>query len=666
MRSLAVLVSGAALASAKQNPIRKVVTLMQEMQAEIEAEVKKEQEMFEKFECYCKKNTGDLEQKAQEAQALIEATRAEVESAAGMVKQLAEEIKTHKKDRAEAEKNLADSTKKRHEEKAQYDKDLAEQQQTTEDIKKAIAALQKGLGKSFLQTDAASYLGHILQSHEEVLKGLNVLDQTAVSSFLQSGTGSSGEIIGILKVMQENFEKSVAELIETEAEAAKGYEKLRANLEDLIKTSGASIEKKSETKGQTMVALAEGKNKVATTETQLSDDMAALGALKTSCADKGTEFSTRQKDAAAEIDAIGQAIGVLNNDDALDLFHKTDTSTMQVSLLQADMRTNSPVASAVKILSQKFTDAAVSMLAYSAKQALRSGEGKVDFSSIIKMVDDMVVLLKKEAKDDLDVRDNCTVSFNETAAGKKETQRAIDGLQADIEKLDGVIEAEKAVIAKNVDEIATAEKSMADATAQRTNENGEFVVTMRMNTEAITLIEKAKNKLNKFYNPDLYKNPPKELGGDEEFVQQPAPAPEMWEEGARKTKGQKSNSVMALMDMIIKDLDADSAAVEHAETTAQADYERLAQDLTDLVRASNKAVAEATASKANAEEARANAKDSLSMKNEELTGIHQTITDLHGKCDFILSAFEERKAARETEIEGLTKAKAVLHGAKFD
>ena len=35
------------------NPIRKVVTLLQDMQKELEAEGKKEEELYNKFMCYC-------------------------------------------------------------------------------------------------------------------------------------------------------------------------------------------------------------------------------------------------------------------------------------------------------------------------------------------------------------------------------------------------------------------------------------------------------------------------------------------------------------------------------------------------------------------------------------------------------------------------------------
>jgi len=43
------------------NPIRRVVTMLQSMQKKVEAEGKKEDELFDKFMCYCKNGVGALE-----------------------------------------------------------------------------------------------------------------------------------------------------------------------------------------------------------------------------------------------------------------------------------------------------------------------------------------------------------------------------------------------------------------------------------------------------------------------------------------------------------------------------------------------------------------------------------------------------------------------------
>merc|ERR1719326_1344069 len=111
------------------------------------------------------------------------------------------------------------------------------------------------------------------------------------------------------------------------------------------------------------------------------------------------------------------------------------------------------------------------------------------------MIDDMVVLLKKEAEDDLTARDNCNASFNSSAAAKKETEHAISGLQAKIEELAGAIEAQAAIIKKADEDVAAAQQAQAEATEQRKQENADFVVAVDLNNQAVALIQKAKNKL---------------------------------------------------------------------------------------------------------------------------------------------------------------------------
>lgn len=73
------------------------------------------------------------------------------------------------------------------------------------------------------------------------------------------------------------------------------------------------------------------------------------------------------------------------------------------------------------------------MLAFSAKQALSASTGKVDFSKILKMIDDMAALLKKEEEDDLKSRDQCNVDLNENDKERTEIGHAIRGLEAGVE-----------------------------------------------------------------------------------------------------------------------------------------------------------------------------------------------------------------------------------------
>jgi len=298
------------------------------------------------------------------------------------------------------------------------------------------------------------------------------------------------------------------------------------------------------------------------------------------------------------------------------------------------------------------------------------------------MVDDMVVLLKKEADDDLAQRDSCHASLNDSAADKKEVERAVEGLEAQVEELQGTVEAQAAIVAKNEGEVASAKTAMSEATQQRQDENSDFVTAVDMNKQAVDLIQKVKNRLNGYYNPQLVPSEaPVVLSAEEEVFQNaktvfiqlhqqetdlPGGQPDSWEGADRKNKSQKGSSVLALMDMLANDLNKDTQAMEHDETTAQKDYEKLQYDLAQSIAESTKAKNDAAASKANAEADLQTAESTRSMKEEELADVVKTIADLHAQCDFIIAAFEERKAARENEISGLDKAKAILSGANFE
>merc|ERR1719265_3092371 len=58
-------------------------------------------------------------------------------------------------------------------------------------------------------------------------------------------------------------------------------------------------------------------------------------------------------------------------------------------------------------------------------------------------------------------------------------------------------------------EIKALDKAVAEATEQRKEEHEDSVVFLQQNNMAVQLIEKAKNKLFKFYRPNLHKEEPK-------------------------------------------------------------------------------------------------------------------------------------------------------------
>merc|ERR1719420_708911 len=155
----------AALAGA--NPIRKVVTMLQNMVKKVEAEGEKEKELFDKYMCYCKTSGSDLQKSISDAETKGPQLESDIKEAEAQKKQLDEDVKQAQEDRAAAKKAMAEATALREKEAAAYAKDSAEDKANLEAITRAVAAIEKGMAGAFLQTPVASILKKLAEKRQE-------------------------------------------------------------------------------------------------------------------------------------------------------------------------------------------------------------------------------------------------------------------------------------------------------------------------------------------------------------------------------------------------------------------------------------------------------------------------------------------------------------------
>merc|ERR1719158_1664783 len=232
--------------------------------------------------------------------------------------------------------------------------------------------------------------------------------------------------------------------------------------------------------------------------------------------------------------------------------------------------------------------------------------------------------------------------------------------------MSATVETLTSEVATLQEEIKSLDKAVAEATAQRKEEHAEYMQTSAENQAATQLVEKAKNILNKFYRPNLYKAPPKrELTQEEQILAAscrsdliateapqmiagttqavyaqvrrsmavPPPPPETF--GAYQKKDGKSNGVMALMDEMVNDLKSDMTDAKHAEETAQKDYEDLMAASQKTRTANAKSITEKEGAKAGWQEKIETAKEDQASTQDKLLKIGEYITGLHGSCDFL-------------------------------
>merc|ERR550514_2353888 len=116
------------------------------MKKKVEAEGEKEEELFEKFMCYCENADATLGKSIDEANAKIPQLESQIKEAEALKAQLEEEIEQHRKDREAAKEAMAKATAIREKEAAEFAKVTGEMKSNLDAMDRAIAAISKGMG----------------------------------------------------------------------------------------------------------------------------------------------------------------------------------------------------------------------------------------------------------------------------------------------------------------------------------------------------------------------------------------------------------------------------------------------------------------------------------------------------------------------------------------
>jgi septal ring factor EnvC (AmiA/AmiB activator) len=672
---------------AAANPIRKVVTMLQNMVKKVEAEGEKEKELFEKYMCYCKTSGGALSKSIGDAGTKMPQLEADIKEGEAKKAQFEEDIKQHQTDRSAAKEAMASATTLREKEAAAYAKESSEDSANIAATAKAITAIEKGMGAAFLQTNTASILRRLAEKRQE----------EDLVSFLSGTQGegyapASGEIVGILKTMHDEMTADFNEEKAAEAAAIKAYDELMAAKTKEVNALTKALEEKMTRVGELGVEIASMKNDLGDTAEALIEDKKFLADLEKNCETKSAEWEVIVKTRNEELLALADTIKVLNDDDALELFKKTlpGSSFVQVQVTSSLMRSRALAtiqrAMSTSTLSRPHLDFI----------ALAIRGKKIGFEKVIAMIDEMVATLKTEQQDDDHKKEYCAAQFDQADDKKKSLEKAVADLETAIEDTKEGISTLEAEIDALQASIKALDKAVAEATDQRKEENEDYTELMASDSAAKELLGFAKNRLNKFYNPKLYKAPPKRVLSEEDRITvanggtlaptaapggiagtgiavladvsehsqaKPPPPPEA--PGAYKKKGEESGGVIAMIDLLVKDLDKEMTESTTEEKDAQADYEQMMKDSAAKRADDSKTLADKEGALADMQASLQKSTDSKASTTKELAATLQYIQSLHAECDWLLQYFDVRKEARTSEIDALGKAKAVLSGADY-
>jgi hypothetical protein len=664
-----LLVAGASarsLQSDGERPVMKVVRLLQDMKAELEKEKADDEAVFEMLDCWCKKNEEEKTNALEINRAKVADLKAAMGEFMAKIEEIREGLASTKEKLRQDQESLDTATALRMKEEKAFHAEETDLLGVIQSCKQAIVVLSKH-NPSFTQLKQVAKSLEAVRSMQLAKDALSSDKLQVLKAFLQEAKESSnnnlrripgfqsynpqsGQIFGVLRQMQEEFEASLSESQKEEAKAKEDFAALKAAKEAELEAG-----KKQQAQFEQDDADFRMKNEEAYTEyndtmDQIKIDETFMRNLKKKCTEKDEAFDKRMKDRVEEIKAVEDTIFILNSDTAFENFDKTvSTSFMQVS---AKKRKASLLKRAAALL-RSVKGGTAQFVALAATVELDGFEKAK--AAIDKMVADLTEQQAEEVKHkdwcQNEIQDN-TVETEAKDDHKTNLEASISDLTQTIEKLTKEIEANKKAI-------ETMGAEMKKASEIREGENADFQQTV--NDQRITqmILQKAIERMSQVYG----------------FLQKPG-APHIQTSGthtdpgngpARFTKYEENAGGKRVIGML-ETVMADSKKMEddaiRGEQDAAAAYEMFMKDSNKSIMQMLRANVDMSETKAKSEEALSNDEKDLKATMKTLESLNEELGDLKRSCDFALKNFDARQKARGLEIEALREAKAILSGMK--
>merc|ERR1719421_16536 len=281
---------------------------------------------------------------------------------------------------------------------------------------------------------------------------MDASDKEVMASFLEQ-TGDyapqSGQIVGILKNMKDEMEKDIGEAKAAEESAVAAFGELKAAKNKEIAATTEAVESLTKRSGELAVSVVENKGAAKDAEEEAADAAEFATNLKKTCADKQKEYDTNKSTLKTPKTVVTEVVGF-----------------MQVKATKANKLTK---AKAMISMMNVKSDVKVALLQNTLKGMMNMN--KVDFSKVLKMIDDMVALLVQEQKDDEKSKQWCEKEFDTSDDTKKALEGEVKSLSSSIAEMKDEIAGLATQIAEAKDRIAALDQSVAQASEQRKKEN---------------------------------------------------------------------------------------------------------------------------------------------------------------------------------------------------
>jgi DNA repair exonuclease SbcCD ATPase subunit len=663
-----VLVTADALSfdasAAKENPVSRVVSLLKDMQSELEKEADADEAVYEKLACWCETNDKGKTKAIADAVTRMDELDATINKMAAKSQTLQVEIKALEKEIAADQKALDTAVAMREKEQGEFLATEKEMIASIRSLNQAVTVLSGhngGKKTAFLANqvvvNAYATARELMDKHYDILSGvITPSERKVIASFMQAPKDNyldaeptfnqayapqSGEIFGILRQMKETFENDLSGSQKDELAAQEAFANLKKAKEGEIKAGEESVETKSQQLAEADETLARSKEDLEDTKASWSADKKFLMDLKVKCKMTDKEWEERQKLRQSELSAVAKAIEILSSDEAREQFAKTvdhAAAFLQTKLEKDTRRVKaSSVISKAATKNPKFSALVVAV--------------RLDpFPKVKKAIDDMVAQLLKEKDEEIKEKDFCTEELNKNERSDAKETHTKKKLENKIAATEQAIKDQQSAIDTLDAEMADLNKQREKASADRKAEGEAFDQEVVEQKKAAALLKSALDTLKDVYAKAALVQQAPPVGG---------PAPKDF---ATYEKSRASSGILAMIEQIITDTELMVKEAQHNEQLAQDQFTKFVQTVNESLAANDDAKVDLTSQKAQSDKDLIAAQGELKGTNEEIAVLDKTAGDLHKQCDFLVANFEVTQKARDEEVESLRSAKAFLSG----
>merc|ERR1719235_1663077 len=338
---------------------------------------------------------------------------------------------------------------------------------------------------------------------------LNDKQRGAMTSFLQAPfTGNynaqSGEIVGVLKNMNDTFTANLANARQVEAKALADFNAMSAVLQEEYDEASDLFEKRKTEIGETAELISRTTSEMNTAEERLADDQEFLASLTDRCAKKKADFEKRNMLRSQEEAAIAEAIAVLNSDAAFETFGKVSaTSTGATSFIQISasqdkdaQKVRSAAAAALAGASKKLHSM---RLAKIAVELSCKSKAENPFTKVLENINSTVELIDAEEADDKQKLDTCNSEQAENFQIRDDKKDKMDDLTTTIGELEISAKNTRQQIKDEEEDLAENRADQKEATDARNAANAVFKENLKNLEDAERILAKATKVLVKYY-----------------------------------------------------------------------------------------------------------------------------------------------------------------------